>query len=102
MDSDKIKKLQNYVLYLSRKGADEEKQGELVDAIGTYLKLVDVLLVMADAMPSYPQWLQCITSAESNQKKIKSLIARASLKEDQEKASPKPISIVQKAEPPKI
>ena len=47
----------------------------MLEAIGTYLKLVDVLLVMADATPNYPYWVKCTTSAETYQKKIKTLIA---------------------------
>ena len=67
---------------LGRKGGEEEKNQEYVEAIGTYLKLVDVLLVMADATPNYPYWVKCTTSAETYQKKIKILIALASLKQE--------------------
>jgi len=73
-----------YVQYLEQKGAAEEKSGGYVEAIATYLKLVDVLLVLADAVPSYPDWVKCTTSASNYQKKVKSLIALASLKQKQE------------------
>lgn len=84
MDAAKFKKLEDYVSTLGKKGAQEEKNQEYVEAIATYLKLVDVLLVMADATPSYPYWVKCTTSAETYQKKAKSLIALASLKQEKE------------------
>ena len=87
MDAAKFKKLEEYAGTLGRKGAEEEKNQEYVVAIGTYLKLVDVLLVMADATPNYPYWVKCTTSAETYQKKIKSLIALASLKQEKARAS---------------
>jgi hypothetical protein len=79
-----LKKMEGYVQYLEQKGNGEEKAGNYIEAIATYLKLVDVLLVFADAVPSYPQWVKCTTSASDYQKKIKSLIALASLRQKQE------------------
>lgn len=76
--------MEGYVQYLEQKGTTEEKAGSYVEAIATYLKLVDVLLVFADAVPAYPQWVKCTTSASNYQKKVKSLIALASLKQKQE------------------
>jgi hypothetical protein len=81
--------MEGYVQYLEQKGNGEEKATNYVEAIGTYLKLVDVLLVFAEAVPSYPQWVKCTTSASNYQKKIKSLIALASLKQKQEEGSDK-------------
>ena len=82
MDAAKFKKLEEYALTLGRKGAEEEKSQEYVEAIATYLKLVDVLLVMADVTPNYSYWVKCTTSAETYQKKIKNLIALAPLKQE--------------------
>ena len=82
MDAAKFKKLEEYASTLGKKGAEEEKNREYVEALQTYFKLVDVLLVMADATPSYPYWVKCTTSAETYQKKIKSLIALASLQQE--------------------
>jgi len=87
MDAAKFKKLEEYASTLGRKGAEEEKNQEYVEAIGTYLKLVDVLIVMADATPNYPYWVKCTTSAETYQKKIKTLIALASLKQEKAQTS---------------
>jgi hypothetical protein len=87
MDAAKFKKLEEYASTLGRKGAEEEKNQEYVEAIGTYLKLVDVLIVMADATPNYPYWVRCTTSAETYQKKIKTLIALASLKQEKTQTS---------------
>jgi hypothetical protein len=79
-----LKKMYGYVQYLEQKGAGEEKAGSYIEAIGTFLKLVDVLLVLGDAVPTYPEWVKCTTSASNYQKKVKSLIALASLKQKQE------------------
>ena len=87
MDAAKFKKLEEYASTLGRKGTEEEKRQEYVEAIGTYLKLVDVLIVMADATPNYPYWVKCTTSAETYQKKIKTLIALASLKQEKAQTS---------------
>jgi len=79
-----LKKMEGYVQYLEQKGNGEEKAASYVEAIATYLKLVDVLLVFAEAVPTYPEWVKCTTSASNYQKKIKSLIALASLRQKQE------------------
>lgn len=76
--------MDGYVKYLEQKGDGEEKAGNYIDAIATYLKLVDVLLVVADVVPTYPEWVKCTTSASNHQKKVKQLIALASLKQKQE------------------
>ena len=76
--------MEGYVQYLEQKGNGEEKAGSYVEAIASYLKLVDVLLVFAEVVPSYPQWVKCTTTASNYQKKIKSLIALASLRQKQE------------------
>ena len=81
--------MEGYVQYLEQKGNGEEKATNYVEAIATYLKLVDVLLIFAEAVPSYPQWVKCTTSASNYQKKIKSLIALASLKQKQEEETGK-------------
>jgi len=78
-----LKKIAEYVKYLEDRGSGEEKSGSYVDAIGTYLKLVDVLLVYADAVPTYPEWVKCTSAASNYQKKVKQLIALASLKQRQ-------------------
>ena len=78
MDAANFKKMEDYVSYLSQRGQDEEKSGAYVEAIPTYLKIVDILLVMADVAPNYPQWVKCTSNAEAFQKRIRSLIALAS------------------------
>jgi hypothetical protein len=84
MNPADLVKLEGYVAYLDRKAVEEEKGGQFVDAIATNLKLVDVLLVLAEAIPDYPKWLKCTNSASNHQKKIMSLIALASLRQKEE------------------
>ncbi len=79
MDPAKYRKLEEYSSYLARTGEKFEKEGEKILAIREYLKLVDVLLLMADAAPNYPAWLQLSDRASAYQKKVKGLIAAASL-----------------------
>ena len=95
-----MKKMEGYVRYLEQKGSGEEKSGAYVEAIATYLKLVDVLLVFADVVPTYPEWVKCTTTATNYQKKVKQLIATASLKQKQEEdvAAAKSAPAPQKAE----
>ena len=81
MEPAKLKKIEEYLSVLGKKGAEEESARDYSNAIPTYLKLVDVLLVMAEESPGYAYWVRCTTSAQSYQKKIKSLIAQASLKQ---------------------
>ena len=88
MNAADLAKLDNYVAFLQNKAADEEKKQEYVDEIATCLKLVDVLLVVAEASSSYPKWLKCTNTAASYQKKIKSLIALASAKQKESEAIP--------------
>jgi len=85
--------MEDYVAYLARKGGEEEKSREFVEAIATHLKLVDILLVMAEVAPSYPLWVKCTSSAEAFQKKIKSLLALATLEKEKVEA-PTPVSTV--------
>ncbi len=75
MDSAKFQKLKEYVNLLVRQGEACEKDKEYTLAIEKFLKVVDVLLIMADAAPNYPLWVQCTDKAQAFQKKIKNLIA---------------------------
>jgi len=78
MDAGKYKKLEEYLALLVKTAEGLERDGEKVLAIEKYLKAVDVILVMAEAAPNYPAWLQLTDKADSYQKKVKSLIASAS------------------------
>jgi hypothetical protein len=93
VEAAKFKKLEEYVSTLGKKGSEEEKSGDYAGAIPTYLKLVDVLLIMADASPSYPDWVKCTTSAENYQKKIRQLIAQASLQRENNDVPQQPSSV---------
>jgi hypothetical protein len=82
--------MRGYVQYLEQKGNEEGKAQSYIEAIATYLKLVDVLLVFSEQVPSYPEWVKCTTSASNYQKKIKALIAVASLRQKQEEEAQVP------------
>jgi hypothetical protein len=80
MDSGKYTKLLNYSLFLEKQGNQFEKENEETEAIPTYIKMVDVLLLLAEAAPDYPSWQRYTGKAESYQKRIKVLISKASAK----------------------
>jgi hypothetical protein len=84
MNAADLAKLEGYVSHLEKKAAEEDKNGEYVEEIATCLKLVDVLLVYAEAAPDYPRWVKCTDKATGYQKKIRSLISLASLKQKQQ------------------
>ena len=82
MEAAKLKKLEEYAAILGKKAADEEKEGAYAEAIPTYLKIVDVLLVMSEASSNYSYWVKCTTNAETYQKKIKTLLTKLSIKNE--------------------
>ena len=84
MEAAKLKRLEEYTAFLTKKASEEEGAGEYAEAIPTYLKLVDVLLVMSEASPNHSYWVKCTTNAETYQRKIKSLIAQASLQDEKQ------------------
>jgi hypothetical protein len=99
MNAADLAKLEGYVSHLEKKAAEEDRIGDYIDEIATCLKLVDVLLVFAEATPDYPKWLKCTTKAAEYQKKIRSLIALASLKQKQEDQSQ--LQVLNPVVPPK-
>jgi hypothetical protein len=83
MDSSKTTKLLNYAKILAREGEDLEKEGkEEEEAIPKYIKVVDILLLLAEAAPTYSDWTFYIEKAEFYQKRAKILLAKISLKRE--------------------
>jgi hypothetical protein len=88
MDSVKYRKLLDYSAHLEKQGNQFEKENEETEAIPTYIKMVDVLLLLAEVAPDYPSWQRFTGKAEAYQKRIKILISKASAKMN----VPKPIT----------
>jgi hypothetical protein len=78
MDSSKMKKLLDYAKLLAKEGEGFEKDGD-EEAIPKYIKVVDILLLLADAAPTYPEWTYYIGKAEFYQKRAKTMLARISM-----------------------
>ena len=97
MDSAQFQKLKDYVNLLVKQGEACEKDKEYGLAIEKFLKVVDVLLIMADSSPNYPLWVQCTDKAQAFQKKIKNLIALASIEAEKEGSHDSIASPVEKA-----
>lgn len=78
MDPERSKKLEQLgITYLSL-AEKFEKEKEYSLAIEKYLKVVDILLLLADSSADYPRWLKLTDKASSYQKKVKILISLAS------------------------
>ncbi len=75
-----MSKLLDYAKLVAREGETLEKEKEDEDAALKYIKVVDILLLLADAAPTYPDWTYYIEKAEFYQKKAKQLIVGASIK----------------------
>lgn len=73
MDSAKLKKLQDYSTYLTQQAESKEAQGNPAEAAKDYVKLVDVLLVLANESKDHPSWQQLISRAEFYQNKARGL-----------------------------
>lgn len=96
MDSVKYRKLLDYSIFLEKQGNQFEKEGDEVEAIPTYIKMVDVLLLLAEVAPDYPSWQRFTGKAEAYQKRMKILIAKAlaKAKEPQvQKSAPNPVPV---------
>lgn len=88
MDSSKMSKLLDYAKLLAKEGESLEKDGEEEEAVPKYIKVVDILLILADAAPTYPAWTDYINKAEFYQKRTKILLAKISMKRDAASAEP--------------
>ncbi len=74
MDSAKLKKLQDYSVILTQQAESKEAQGNKNEAVKDYVKLVDVLLVLANEAKDHPTWQQLISRAEFYQKKARTMV----------------------------
>ena len=75
MDAAKEKRLIEYAAYLEKQGQSEESQGRGNEAAKIYVKLVDVLLLLAREAKDHPTWQKYATKAEAYQKRAKQVIA---------------------------
>jgi hypothetical protein len=73
MDSAKLKKLQDYSVVLTEQAESKEASGNTSEAIKDYVKLVDVLLLLANEAKDHPSWQQLIGRAEYYQKKARAM-----------------------------
>jgi hypothetical protein len=80
MDSVRYRKLLDYASLLEKQGNKFESEGEEAEAISRYIKMVDVLLLLAEVAPDYPSWQKFTGKAESYQKRSRILISKASAK----------------------
>ncbi len=81
MDSAKLKKLQDYAAFLTQQAESKESKGEKGEAVKDYVKLVDVLLLLANDAKDHPSWQELIGKAEYYQRKARSMV-------DPEKGTP--------------
>jgi hypothetical protein len=74
LDSAKLKKLQDYSIVLTQQAESKEAQGNKNEAAKDYVKLVDVLLLLANEAKDHPTWQQLISRAEFYQKKARTMV----------------------------
>ena len=74
MDAAKLKKLQDYSVILTQQAESKEAQGNKNDAVKDYVKLVDVLLLLANESKDHPTWQQLVNRAEYYQKKVRTMV----------------------------
>ncbi len=74
MDAANLKKLQDYAAYLAKQAEKEEADGKTSDATKSYLKLIDVLLLLGRESKDQQTFLRYTSSAEFYKKKVKGLI----------------------------
>lgn len=74
MDAANLKKLQDYAAYLAKQAEKEEADGKTSEATKSYLKLIDVLLLLGRESKDQQTFLRYTSSAEFYQKKVKGLI----------------------------
>ncbi|MDH2901050.1 MAG: hypothetical protein PXY39_08760 [archaeon] len=74
MDAAKLKKLQDYSVILTQQAESKEAQGNKNEAVKDYVKLVDVLLLLANESKDHPTWQQLVNRAEYYQKKVRTMV----------------------------
>ncbi|MHB8567989.1 MAG: hypothetical protein ACYC7D_14455 [Nitrososphaerales archaeon] len=74
LEPQKLRKLQEYAGILADQGQGAESEGRNDDAVKAYIKLVDVLLLLARESEEHTTWNQYTKQAESYQIRVKSLM----------------------------
>ncbi len=83
IESSKVAKLLAYAKLLAKQGEVLEKDGQSEDAIPKYIKAVDILLLLADVAPTYPEWTKYVSKAEFYQKRTRAILTNLSLKREE-------------------
>jgi hypothetical protein len=89
MDPRKMAKLLDYAKLLAKQGESFEKEGSDEEAIPQYIKVVDILLLLAESAPTYPDWTNYVSKAEFYQKRTKTLLAKISMKREKQDVKPR-------------
>jgi hypothetical protein len=84
VEPSKAKKLLGYAKLLAKEGESAEKNGLEEEAIPKYIKVVDILLLLAESTENYEAWTDYTGKADFYQKRTKILIAKVSMKRDKE------------------
>ena len=77
LDPQKTKKLQELAQTISGQAQSAEKEGSKEEAAKLYIKLVDILLLLARESGDNTKWSQYTRQAEAYQARVKSLIGSA-------------------------
>lgn len=74
IEPQKLRKLQEFLGILEEQGQSAERDGRNEDAVKSYIKLVDVLLLLARESEDHTKWSEYTKQAEAYQNRVKSLI----------------------------
>ncbi len=85
-------KLLDYAKVLAKQGESLEKEGDNEEAIPRYIKVVDILLLLAESAPTYPEWMNYVSKAEYYQKRTKIALAKIAMYRKEENEVPKQIT----------
>lgn len=77
MDAAKARKLEEYAAILEKQAQSAEASGSANEAANLYVKLIDILLLLARESQDHPTWLKYSSRAEALQKKTKEILASA-------------------------
>lgn len=91
IESSKMAKLLDYAKLLAKQGEVLEKDGQGEDAIPKYIKAVDILLLLAEVAPTYPEWTKYVSKAEFYQKRTRAILTNLSLKREEGEGIQNPI-----------
>jgi hypothetical protein len=93
------KKIEAYAAYLINEAVAKEKATRFGDSIADYLQAADLLLLLAKGTQDYTPWKTYSDKAIACQQRVRILIAKRKLAEEEAEAAPAPTVPTQPSTP---